>query len=83
MENNSVKCFGCDSKPMGPVDFVMDILRLERPTPLCGFGYGLPRGVEADAGRRQTKMITRNLSRRLEQLELTVAPVGSDVPAQG
>jgi hypothetical protein len=24
--NNTVKCFGCDSKPMGPVDLVMDVL---------------------------------------------------------
>jgi hypothetical protein len=24
--NNTVKCFGCDSKPMGPIDFVMDVL---------------------------------------------------------
>jgi len=23
--NNTVKCFGCDSKPMGPIDFVMDV----------------------------------------------------------
>jgi hypothetical protein len=26
--NNTVKCFGCNSKPMGPIDFVMDVLRL-------------------------------------------------------
>ena len=26
--NNTVKCFGCDSKPMGPIDFVMDVLGL-------------------------------------------------------
>jgi hypothetical protein len=26
--NNTVKCFGCDSKPMGPIDFVMDVLEL-------------------------------------------------------
>jgi transposase-like protein len=24
--NNTVKCFGCDSKPMGPIDLVMDVL---------------------------------------------------------
>ena len=24
--NNTVKCFGCDSKPMGPIDFAMDVL---------------------------------------------------------
>ena len=24
--NNTVKCFGCGSKPMGPIDFVMDVL---------------------------------------------------------
>lgn len=23
--NNTVKCFGCDSKPMGPIDMVMDV----------------------------------------------------------
>jgi hypothetical protein len=23
--NNTVKCFGCGSKPMGPIDFVMDV----------------------------------------------------------
>jgi len=23
--NNTVKCFGCDSKPMGPIDLVMDV----------------------------------------------------------
>jgi hypothetical protein len=26
--NNTVKCFGCDSKPMGPIDFVMDVVGL-------------------------------------------------------
>lgn len=26
--NNTVKCFGCDSKPMGPIDMVMDVLSL-------------------------------------------------------
>jgi hypothetical protein len=26
--NNTVKCFGCDSKPMWPIDFVMDVLGL-------------------------------------------------------
>jgi hypothetical protein len=26
--NNTVKCFGCDSKPMGPIDMVMDVLTL-------------------------------------------------------
>jgi hypothetical protein len=26
--NNTVKCFGCGSKPMGPIDFVMDVLDL-------------------------------------------------------
>src|SRR5215475_6445176 len=26
--NNTVKCFGCDSRPMGPVDLVMDALQL-------------------------------------------------------
>src|ERR1035438_8556935 len=26
--NNTVKCFGCDSKPMGPINFVMDVLEL-------------------------------------------------------
>ena len=24
--NNTVKCFGCDSKPLGPIDLVMDVL---------------------------------------------------------
>lgn len=24
--NNTVKCFGCNSKPMGPIDMVMDVL---------------------------------------------------------
>ncbi len=24
--NNTLKCFGCDSRPMGPIDFVMDVL---------------------------------------------------------
>ena len=24
--NNTVKCFGCVSKPMGPIDLVMDVL---------------------------------------------------------
>ena len=23
--NNTVKCFGCDSKPMGPIDLAMDV----------------------------------------------------------
>jgi len=26
--NNTVKCFGCASNPMGPIDFVMDVLGL-------------------------------------------------------
>src|ERR1035441_3158016 len=26
ISNNSVKCFGCDSKPMGPIDLVIDVL---------------------------------------------------------
>ena len=26
--NNTVKCFGCDSKPIGPIDLVMDVLAL-------------------------------------------------------
>jgi len=26
--NNTAKCFGCDSKPMGAIDFVMDVLGL-------------------------------------------------------
>ena len=26
--NNTVKCFGCDSRPMGPIDLVMDVLEL-------------------------------------------------------
>jgi hypothetical protein len=29
--NNTVKCFGCDSKPMGPIDLVMDVRELESP----------------------------------------------------
>jgi DNA-binding HxlR family transcriptional regulator len=31
-KNNSVKCFGCDSKPMGPVDLVIDVLTLKGPS---------------------------------------------------
>jgi len=30
-KNNTVKCFGCDSKPMGPVDVVMNVLDLNGP----------------------------------------------------
>jgi hypothetical protein len=26
--NNTVKCFGCDSKPLGPIDLVMDVLHI-------------------------------------------------------
>ena len=26
--NNTVKCFGCDSKPLGPIDLVMAVLEL-------------------------------------------------------
>jgi hypothetical protein len=26
--NNTVKCFGCDSKPMGPIDLVMDVVKM-------------------------------------------------------
>lgn len=26
--NNTVKCFGCDSKPMGPIDLVMDVMEV-------------------------------------------------------
>ena len=29
--NNTVKCFGCDSKPMGPIGLVMDVLALDSP----------------------------------------------------
>jgi hypothetical protein len=29
--NNTVKCFGCDSEPMGPIDLVMDVRELENP----------------------------------------------------
>jgi hypothetical protein len=29
--NNTVKCFGCDSKPMGPIDLVMDVLGTDSP----------------------------------------------------
>jgi len=30
-KNNTVKCFGCDSKPLGPVDLVMNVLGLNGP----------------------------------------------------
>lgn len=29
--NNTVKCFGCDSKPIGPIDLVMYALGTESP----------------------------------------------------
>lgn len=29
--NNTVKCFGCDAGPLGPVDFVMSVLGLTNP----------------------------------------------------
>jgi hypothetical protein len=29
--NNTVKCFGCNSKPIGPIDLVMDVLRMDSP----------------------------------------------------
>jgi hypothetical protein len=29
--NNTVKCFGCDSKPMGPIDLVMDVHAMDSP----------------------------------------------------
>lgn len=29
--NNTVKCFGCDSKPMGPIDLVMDARGIATP----------------------------------------------------
>lgn len=29
--NNTVKCFGCDSRPLGPIDLVMDVLGLKSP----------------------------------------------------
>jgi hypothetical protein len=29
--NNTAKCFGCDSKPMGPIDLVMDVLNMSQP----------------------------------------------------
>ena len=29
--NNTVKCFGCDSKPMGPIDLVMDVHAINSP----------------------------------------------------
>jgi hypothetical protein len=29
--NNTVKCFGCDSRPMGPVDLVMDVHGMASP----------------------------------------------------
>jgi hypothetical protein len=28
-KNNTVKCFGCNSRPMGPIDLVMDVKTLE------------------------------------------------------
>lgn len=31
-KNNTVKCFVCDNKPMGPVDLVMDVLDLNGPS---------------------------------------------------
>ena len=37
---------------------------------------------EADAGRRTTKMITRNLARRLERLETRLVPAGEPVVIQ-
>jgi hypothetical protein len=32
LKNNTVRCFGCDSKPMGPVDLVIDVLDLKGPS---------------------------------------------------
>src|SRR5258707_12335076 len=29
--NNTVKCFGCKAKPMGPIDLVMDVLGMSSP----------------------------------------------------
>lgn len=29
--NNTAKCFGCDSKPMGPIDLVMDVRGMASP----------------------------------------------------
>jgi hypothetical protein len=29
--NNTVKCFGCDSRPMGPIDLVMDVHGIASP----------------------------------------------------
>jgi hypothetical protein len=29
--NNTLKCFGCDSRPMGPIDFAMDVLGMDSP----------------------------------------------------
>jgi hypothetical protein len=29
--NNTVKCFGCNSPPLGPIDFVIDVLQLNSP----------------------------------------------------
>jgi hypothetical protein len=29
--NNTAKCFGCNSRPMGPIDLVMDVLDLSHP----------------------------------------------------
>jgi hypothetical protein len=29
--NNTVKCFGCDSRPMGPIDLVMDVMHMAHP----------------------------------------------------
>src|SRR6185369_15788329 len=26
--NNTVKCFGCDTRPIGPIDLVMDVLSM-------------------------------------------------------
>jgi hypothetical protein len=35
--NNTVKCFGCDSRPMGTIDLVMDVLGMKSPADAAGW----------------------------------------------
>jgi hypothetical protein len=53
--NNTVKCFGCDSKPMGPIDFVMDVLAMTSPADAALWIAGRFDVPTVQAGKRLTE----------------------------
>lgn len=60
--NNTVKCFGCDTKPVGPIDLAMDVLSVDAAQAALWI-----------AGRFEVPVIPR---RRREAAEHLAGPVG-------